>query len=345
MGRSFTRDWVGCSLAVTINEIAKLANVSKSTVSRVINKSGPVSDKTRDAVLSAIESVNYQPSQIARGLALKKTNTIGLVVQDIRNPYFALACWHVERFFRRFGYITIMCNADNDPSVEMSILTAMTKHSVDGMLFIGGEHESGSYGMQGIPVVMVDRGLDDPSFTSVALDNEYGGQLATDYLFSLGHERIAFLTSDYTIAEKQRLQGYVTAHRNRGVPVVGDLIIHLEESQWHQGDLNRILRVFSLNHRSTAIFASNDLKALQVLRLFRRNNIAVPDDISVIGFDDIDIASMVHPALTTVHQPIDKMVELGAQLLLDQLDGGIGTGVKRVMSPWLVERESVRRMA
>jgi LacI family transcriptional regulator len=221
----------------------------------------------------------------------------------------------------------------------------MAKHSVDGMIFIGGEQASGSYGIQGIPIVMVDRGIDDPSLTSVALDNEYGGQLAADYLFSLGHERIAFLTSDYTAAEQKRLQGYVTAHQNRGVPVDGDLIIHLEESQWHQGDLNRILRVFSLNNRPTAIFASNDFKALQVLRLFRRNNISVPDDISVIGFDDIEISSMVHPALTTVHQPIDRMVELGAQLLLDQLDGGVGTGVRRVMSPWLVERESVRRIA
>ncbi len=336
-------------LAVTINEIAKMAHVSKSTVSRVINKSGPVSKQTKEAVLSAIASVNFQPSPIARGLALKKTNTIGLVIQDIRNPYYALACWHVERFLRPYGYITIMCNADNDSEIEQSILTAMTNHSVDGVLVIGGEqdysHVLEGDGVESIPLVLVDREASGRMLTSVTLDNEYGGQLAVDYLFSLGHERIAYVTSDFTVAEKQRLQGYMTEHRNRGIAVDSELIISLEEGQWHEGDLNRILRIFSLNHRPTALFASNDFKALQVLRLFRRNNISIPDDISVIGFDDTEIASVVHPALTTIHQPIGRMVELGAKLLLDQLDGGVVTEEKRVLSPWLVERESTRRIA
>lgn len=336
-------------MAVTINEIAKLAHVSKSTVSRVINKSGPVSKQTKEAVLSAIASVNFQPSLIARSLTLKKTNSVGLVLQDIRNPYYALACWHVERFFRRFGYITVMCNADNDSEIEMSILTAMVNHSVDGVLVIGGEqdyyHVLESDCVESIPLVLVDREVSDRVLTSVTLDNEYGGQLAADYLFSLGHERIAYVTSDFTVAEKQRLQGFMTEHRNRGITVDSELIISLEEGQWNQGDLNRILRIFSLNHRPTALFASNDFKALQVLRLFRRNNISVPDDISVIGFDDIKVASMVHPALTTIHQPIGRMVELGARLLLDQLDGGMVTKEKRVLSPWLVERESTRRIA
>jgi LacI family transcriptional regulator len=110
------------------------------------------------------------------------------------------------------------------------------------------------------------------------------------------------------------------------------------------GDLNRILRIFSHNPGPTALFASNDYKALRVLRLFKRNNISVPGDISVIGFDDIESASMVHPALTTIHQPIDKMVELGASLLLDQLDAETITIEKRVLDPWLVERESTRRI-
>ena len=103
--------------------------------------------------------------------------------------------------------------------------------------------------------------------------------------------------------------------------------------------------MFSLDPKPTALFASNDFKALQVLRLFKRNNIAVPDDISVVGFDDIEIASIIHPTLTTIHQPIDSMVELGARLLLDQVDGGPAVKEKQVLNPWLVERESTRRIA
>ena len=153
------------------------------------------------------------------------------------------------------------------------------------------------------------------------------------------------MTSDFTVAEKMRLQGYKHEHRIRGIPVDGELIISLDERQWHEGDLNSILRIFSLNPRPTALFASNDFKALQVLRLFKRNSISVPDDISVVGFDDIEIASMVHPALTTVHQPIGRMVELGARFLLDQLDGGTVSKEKQVLNPWLVERESTRSVS
>jgi LacI family transcriptional regulator len=125
---------------VTISEIAWIARVSKSTVSRVINGSGPVSKKTKRVVLEAIDSADFQPSEIARSLTLKRTNTIGLVVQDIRNPLFACACWHVERFFRRFGYITIMCNADNEHSLDESVRAALGKRNVDGILCVGGEH-------------------------------------------------------------------------------------------------------------------------------------------------------------------------------------------------------------
>jgi LacI family transcriptional regulator len=334
---------------VTINEIAQLARVSKSTVSRVLNESGPVSEKTKRAVLDAIESADFRPSHIARSLTLKRTNTIGLVVQDIRNPFYSLACWYAERFFRRYSYITIMCNTDNEISVEQSVFTALRKHSVDGVLCVGGEQGcsvlDGGIGARGLPIVTVEREVQNGGFTSVVLDNEYGGQLAVEYLFALGHRRIAFVTSENTASERLRYQGYVNEHRTRGVPVDRDLVISLEEAQWHRGELNRLLRIFSLNDRPTALFASNDYKALQVMRLFRKNGIAVPGDISLIGFDDVDIASMVHPALTTIHQPIDRMVEAGSRLLLDLLEGGGATGERKVLRPWLVERESVRRLS
>jgi LacI family transcriptional regulator len=334
-------------MGMTINEIARLANVSKSTVSRVINRSGPVSPETEQAVKRAIESVDYRPSEVARSLTLKKTRTICLIVQDIRNPYFARACWHAERFFRSSDYLTVICNADNDPENESSILSVMKQRNVDGILCISGQAENGGIEQfvrsNYLPVVLVDRELDHQQVSSVVMNNVYGGQLAVDYLFSLGHRRIAFVTSPYTAAERQRLRGYLAEHRNRGLPVGHELIVSLDERRWYEGDVNTLLRLFSMTQQPSAIFASNDHKALQVLRLLRRNHIGVPQDISVIGYDDIEIASMVHPSLTTVHQPIDKMVQAGAAMLLRIIQKGEEPGERRVMTPWLVERESVKK--
>lgn len=335
-------------LAITINEIAHIACVSKSTVSRVINKSGPVSKKTEEAVRRAIKSVDYRPNELARSLTLKKTKTVSLIVQDIRNPFFGNACWHAERFFRKEGYLTIICNANNDSSLEASMLSEMKQRQVDGVLCIGddGKKTNVEVGSNGnIPVVLVDRHESSHMYSSVNLDNIYGGQLAVDYLFSLGHRKIAFTTSDYTRVERDRLEGFVVEHRNRGLPVDNNMIVTLGEEMWHDGELNSILRIFSTSEKPTALFASNDFKALQVLRLFKRNNIGVPEDISVIGFDDIDIASSVHPSLTTVHQPVDKMVELGARLLLARIHGSISAIEKKTLMPWLVERESTKKVS
>jgi len=332
---------------VTIDGIAKLANVSKSTVSRVINQSGPVSKKTREAVLHAIESVNYQPNEIARSLTLKRTNAIGLIVQDIRNPYYARACWHAERIFRKYGYITIICSADNDPDMEESFLTAMKYRNVDGVICIGGEEDATNIlhfkSREELPIVLIDREVKGYSIPTVTLDNVYGGQLVVDFLFSLGHSKIAFVTSDFTEAERHRLEGYLAAHRNRGLTVDKTYIISQSEELWHIGGCPKLLRILSQNDGPTALFASNDYKALQVLRLLKTNNISVPDEISVVGYDDIEVASIVHPALTTVHQPIDKMIDLGVKMLLKQINGEGERSEQRVMKPWLVERESTRK--
>jgi DNA-binding LacI/PurR family transcriptional regulator len=216
------------------------------------------------------------------------------------------------------------------------------------VLCIGGNEDTSAFdrfsGNGRIPTVLVDRNIDNPGVSNVVVNNAHGGRVAVDYLFSLGHRRIAFATSDFTVAEKNRLQGYLRAHESRAVPVHTDLITMLSETMWHRGDLNSLLRIFSTRDKPTALFASNDYKALQVLRLFKRNCIRVPDDISVIGYDDIPIASIVHPALTTIHQPIDRMVTGGAEILLSHIDENEGNVERLIMNPWLVERESTRKV-
>ncbi len=343
-------------MKVTINEIAKITNVSKSTISRVLNESGPVSERTKKTVLDAVKALQYQPNEIARSLAMKRTKTLGLIVQDIRNPYYANACWYTERIFRKFGYTTFICNADNDPKTEESFLNTMRYRNVDGVLCIGIQENATSIvnfkAKEDIPLVIVDREveLNGSNIPTVTLDNVYGGQLAVEYLFSLGHQKIAFLTSDFTEAERLRFTGYQLAHKNRGLSLDSSCIIRQSEELWHKGSCEALFKLLHGRNRPSALFASNDYKAVRVLRILRQAGVLVPDDISVVGYDDIEIASLVHPALTTIHQPIDKMIEIGAKMLMHLITKNNGEeekserGGQNKLRPWLVERESTKRI-
>jgi DNA-binding LacI/PurR family transcriptional regulator len=333
---------------VTINDIAKITNVSKSTISRVLNESGPVSEHTRSVVAKAIKSLNYHPNEIARSLSLKKTHTIGLIVEDIRNPWYAQACWSAERIFRKDEYRTVICNADNDPEQEGYLLNMMKFRNVEGILCIGMQEDATSIlnfkSREDIPITLVDREIKGYNIHTVNFDNVYGGQIATEHLFSLGHTEIAFLTSGFTDAERSRQEGYIAAFRNRGLAVSRGYIITQSEEDWHKGECPGLVALMKRSRRPTALFASNDYKALQTLKLLRSMNIHVPADISLVGYDDIEAASIITPTLTTVHQPIDKMIELGARMLMDQIREEGGKVTKKILRPWLVERESTRRI-
>lgn len=331
-------------MKVTINDIAKITNVSKSTISRVLNESGPVSERTRTTVMKAIKSLNYHPNEIARSLSLKKTHTIGLIVEDIRNPWYAEACWFAERMFRNNDYRAVICNADNDPEQEGYLLNMMKYRNVEGILCIGMQEDATSIlnfiSREEIPITLVDREIKGYNIHTVNFDNVYGGQLVADYLFSLGHTDIAFLTSGFTEAEQARQEGYMAAFRNRGVPVPKGYIVTQPEETWHKGECAALLALMKLGRRPTALFASNDYKALQTLKLLRTHGIHVPADVSLVGYDDIEATSMVSPTLTTVHQPIDTMIELGARMLLDQIRESGRRVEKKILRPWLVKRES-----
>jgi len=333
---------------VTINDIAELTNVSKSTISRVINNSGPVSDKTRKTVTEAMTRLDYKPNEIARSLSLRRTMTVGIVMQDIRNPYYANACWHGDRLLEKFGYSGVICNVDNDPEREQACLNSMGHRSVDGVLCIGPQEETANIVRaveeMEIPVVLVDTDPEIATIDTVTLDNIYGGQLVVDYLVSLGHRRIAFVTSDFTGAERGRRAGYSEGLETRGIDPDPSLIISQGEGQWHRGECPALMELIRNGNAPTAIFASNDFKAIRIVRLLHRLGLSIPDDVSLVGFDDIDAAAMVTPGLTTIHQPIDKMIDIGVRILIKRMDGRDGPTEHEVLRPWLVERESTRKV-
>jgi DNA-binding LacI/PurR family transcriptional regulator len=333
---------------ITINDVAKLSNVSKSTISRVINRSGPVSTQTREKVMQAVDALNYQPNEIARSLSLKRTKTIGVLVQDIRNPYYAESCWHAERVFKKYDYKIIISNADNNREDEATMLDGMRFHNVDGILCVGIQEESSRIvsflSKTDIPVVVVDREIKGFDVKKVVLDNEYGGQLVADYLVSLGHRNIAFVTSQFTQAERCRLDGFKKAFAVRNLPLLPEYIITQSEEMWHKGECPELVKLMKSGPVPTAIFASNDFKAFHVVNILKKSNILVPDDVSLVGYDDVDAASYVSPSLTTVHQPVDKVIDRGAEMLMKLINNEEIEEIETVLRPWLVERESTRKI-
>jgi DNA-binding LacI/PurR family transcriptional regulator len=333
-------------MQVTIIDIARYTGISKSTVSRVLNQSGPVSVATRKKVLDAVKVLNYKPNGVARNLALKRSNSFSLIVQDIRNPYYAYASWYAERMFSERGFSLDIFNADNNLALEKIALDGVKYRRVDGLLCVGGDKDTTNiidfYSREGIPIVLVDREVQSYDIPTVNLDNLFGATLASERLFSLGHRRIVFATSDLTLPERRRREGFIEACRRKGIPAEDILIVSQSEEEWSGGTCAEFEALFAGRNPPTAVFASNDIKALRVIRLIRRMGRSVPEDVSVIGYDDIDISSIVVPSLTTIHQPIDDMIETGVQMLLKLVKDKIIEPHKEMAKPWLVDRESTR---
>lgn len=331
-------------MSVTIVDIARYAGVSKSTVSRILNHRRGVSPAARKRVLSAVDALSYKPSAAARSLVLKRTNSISLIVQDIRNPYFASAAWYAERIFRRHGYDLVIHNGDNDRDLEKEILEAIKYRTVDGVLSIGGNRNVTAiidfFAQDRLPLVLVDREIHGYDIPTINLNNRLGGFLATDFLLAHGHRSIVFATSDFTVAETRRGEGYLDAYRARGLEPPPDAFISAPEELWGEGRCPAFERLIGRGPLPTAVFASNDLKAVQIMRILRSHDLRVPEDLSVVGYDDVYPAGSVFPALTTVHQPLEHMVEAGALLLLEMADGRRVEPNQQPFEPWLIERES-----
>jgi LacI family transcriptional regulator len=271
-----------------------------------------------------------------------------LIVQDIRNPYYAYASWYAERIFRKQGFSLDIFNADNNLTLEKKALEDDKYRRTDGLLCIGGDKDATNivdfYSREGMPIVLIDREVQGYDIPTVNLDNNYGAKLATDYLFRLGHKRVVFVTSDLTLPERHRMEGFIESSRANRVPTEEVSVLCESEKEWANHQFIEFDRLFSTTSPPTAVFASNDIKALRVIRFLRSLGYSVPQDVSVVGYDDIDISSIVILSLTTIHQPIDEMIETGAAMLF-HLAKGENVALRCELSkPYLVERESTRKI-
>lgn len=331
---------------VTIKDVAKKAGVAPSTVSRVINENGYVSPEVRERVLRVIEELGYIPNPMARGLGGGQTYTIGLILPDITNIFFPSIARGVEDAASVQGYTVILCNSDNDPTNEDNYIRTLQQKFVDGIIIAG----SGSQGSniqdlvdQGLPVVLIDRRLEGVAVDAVLCDNLGGAYCAVSYLLNEGHEEIAFLGGPPEISTtKERQQGYILAHAERGLSVNQSWIKYGEFK--YESGLKQMTEILEAGKMPTAVFAANDMLAIGAIRAIEAKGLKVPEDISVVGFDDILWASLEKPPLTTMAQPMYRMGMTACELLIERIRNRLdGEPRQIVFKPELIIRQSTRK--
>lgn len=307
----------------TMKDVAQAAGVSVTTVSHVINETRYVSAELRERVLKAMEELNYHPNTLARSLRQGISHTIGLIVPDNSNPFFADVARVVESRGFEAGYSTILCNSDGQLEKELTYVNVLLAKQVDGVIFIGASSQSEHIALlteERVPIVIADRQMPGAEADVVLVDNYRGGYLATEYLISLGHCRIGCITgpSD-TAPSADRVRGYRSALTAAGLPIDEDLIIR-GDFRYASG-ASGARELLDLKEPPTAIFACNDVMAMAAMAAIREKGLAIPDDISIIGFDDIPQASFTSPPLTTVAQPIQDIGRIAADLLIERISG------------------------
>jgi LacI family transcriptional regulator len=328
-----------------MQEIARIAGVSLGTVSHVLNNTAKVSEPKRARVLEAVQAAGYQPSQLARGLRRDATNMIGMVIPDITNPFFPAVVRGAEDVAFSNGYRLILCNTDNDHSKEIMHLNELRTYLPAGLIVIPSNFsdlttQAESYRRAGSGVVCIDRLPRNWSGDSVTANNEAGAYDATRHLIQLGHTKLATITGPLHLTNAMdRLGGFKRAVKEAKLHLFPE---YVQETTFDkQGGHAKTLILLRLIPRPTAIFAGNDMIALGALLAVREAGLRCPEEISIMGFDDLDLAETTNPSLSSVAQPGYQLGTTAAQILLDRRDGDTSPAKHIVLETLLHLRNSV----
>jgi LacI family kdg operon repressor len=328
----------------TITDVAKHAKVSKSTVSQYLNNRYEyMSEKTRKIIEETIQELNYQPNIIARSLKQKSTFTVGVVVANILHTFSTQIIRAIENYFYRHGFHIIVCNADDDPEKEKNYIEMLRAKQVDGIIIFPTGDNLDLYKRMlrdEFPIVFMDRAIQDLNIATVMLDNQLAAKLAIDRFVEKGYQNIAIITTSIirNISPRiERIQGYKDALESHGIPLNTDYIktANAEEIS------DAISELFELKEPPQALLAGNDIVLIEVLRYIKKLDLKIPDDVAVIGIDEVPFADFYTPTITTVKQPAIEMANQAAELLLSQINktGKEDESVHR-LKPTLLPRNS-----
>ncbi len=326
----------------TLKDVARKAGVSVATASRVLGGYGYASDQARARVLRAARQLDYTPNALARGMVQKRTHAIGVIVSDNANPFFAAVVRGIEDVVRRHGYAVVLCNTDEDPSKEDLYLRILREKQVDGLLLAPSGRASSRlrrWLRNGIPLVLVDRRLEGIRADTALVDNLEGARTAVSHLIALGHRRVGIISGPARVfTGQQRLAGYLEALKAAGLRADPGLV---REGDFKQASGYGLAREFlEMKHRPTALFVANNLMTIGAMLALKEAGVRIPQEMAIVGFDDMDWASILTPTLTAVAQPAYTLGTNAAQLLMQRLENPSRPVQEIVLKTHLVVRES-----
>jgi len=328
--------------APTMRDVAEKVGVSAQTVSAVINDKPGITSETRARVLAAIAELGYRPYSVARSLRTRRTRTIALVVSDIANPSFATMASAAEDYAHRFGYSLSVYNTHDDIERETSYVLTATQRWIDGVLFVSAEDRMTSLDAletAGIPAVAIDRIPQQYTGPSVTLDNVKAGRMAAEYLLKLGHTCMAHISGPLKLRlARERMAGYQAVLAEQGL--AGAACITREGNWVCESGYAARVDILRSGVQPTAVFAANDRMAIGAMHAVSQTGLRIPDDISFVGVDDIEVAAYQIPALTTIRQSFAELATLAVQLLLQIIEQGMPEHSQIVIEPELIIRGS-----
>lgn len=327
----------------TARDIARVAGVSTSTVSHVLNGTRWVSTDLRKRVHTAVDELGYEPDGLARSLRVRRSNTIGLVVSDIANPFFTAAVRGIQDVAQARGYGLILSNSDEDGDKEATYLRVLKNRRVDGIILAPAADAYpylSKLACSGFPLVFLDRELQPLEVAAAVLDNRGAARDATDHLVRLGHTRIAMIAGRRRIsATEERIAGYRAGLENAGLPYDDSLVVSGEPGI---AEARRVAdRLLALDPRPSAFFITNNTMTIGAMGSIRTRGLRVPEDISIVSIDDVSWADVFEPRLTTVAQPTYELGRVAADLVLRRIAGDLDAATARAVLPGhLIIRDS-----
>lgn len=324
----------------TLKDVAKQAGVTVTTVSRVLNNRGAISEKTASRVWQAMKEIGYQPNEAARSLSGKSSNIIGVIIPNASNPYFASVVNQIEQYAYSQGFKIILCNSNHEKNKEKEYFSMLRSNKVAGIIVASRTQDLSEFADPAFPVVSLERMMSN-QFSAVACDNYQGGVLATEHLIECGCKNLVHIGGVVNLAmpADDRCMGFTDVCKAHNVQhhVVSTLEQHFRSMDYTE-IVENILRE---DPSVDGIFASSDIIAAAVLHVCYLRGIRVPDQIQLVGFDDTPLASLLTPQLTTIHQPIDQLCRLSVDTIIAQRNGN-DVPSRTILNVKLIQRETTR---